>query len=56
MSPSEERTALEILYSISRELATSLDLHTVITVAELSTEQLEQSAPAMFVLMQHTAG
>jgi len=54
MSPSEERTALEILYSISRELAASLDLHTVISrVLELSTEQLGTVRASLIVLNEN---
>lgn len=51
MITNEERTALEILYSISRELTASLDLHTVISrVLTLSTERIGQVSASLIVL------
>lgn len=51
MIPNEDRTALEVLYSISRELAASLDLHTVISrVLELSTESIGKVRANLIVL------
>ncbi len=46
----EERTALEILYSISRELTASLDLHTVISrVLTLSTANIGKVSASLIV-------
>lgn len=51
MITNEERTALEILYSISRELTASLDLHTVISrVLTLSTESIGEVGASLIVL------
>ncbi len=54
MITNEERTALEILYSISRELTASLDLHTVISrVLTLSTESIGEVSASLIVLNNH---